>query len=184
MKEKYPELEAKIKKSIESLSHELSTIRAGRASASVLDKISIDYYGTPTPISQVASISVPEPRILVVSPWDPSLLKSTEKAIFQSDIGITPVNDGKSLRLVFPPLTEERRRELAKTVHKYGEETKIVVRNLRRDSLEKYKGMKKKGEITEDDLKIIEKDLNELVDKSVKDVDRVVSDKEKEILEV
>ena len=122
--------------------------------------------------------------MLVISPWDPSLLKNAEKAILQSDIGITPVNDGKSLRLVFPPLTEERRRELAKTVHKYGEESKIAVRNLRRDSLEKYKGMKKKSEITEDDLKIIEKDLNELVDKSAKDIDRVVSDKEKEILEV
>jgi ribosome recycling factor len=184
MKDQYPELETKMKKCIDSLSHELSTIRAGRASASVLDKISVDYYGTATPVSQVASISVPEPRMLVISPWDPSLLKHIEKAIQQSDIGINPISDGKTIRLVFPPLTEERRRELAKTVHKYGEESKIAVRNIRRDGLEKYKAMKKKSEITEDDLKGIEKDLNELVDKYIKEIDKVVDAKEKEILEV
>ena len=184
MKEKYPELEAKMKKTIDLLSHELSTIRAGRASASILDKVTVDYYGAATPIIQIASITIPEPRMLVISPWDPGMLKNIEKAILQSDIGINPVNDGKSLRLVFPPLTEERRRDLAKIVRKNGEESKVSIRNLRRDALEKYKSMKKKSEITEDDLKIIEKDLNELVDKHIKEIDKVVEDKEKEILEV
>jgi ribosome recycling factor len=184
MKEKYPELEAKMKKTIDLLSHELSTIRAGRASASILDKVTVDYYGAATPIIQIASITIPEPRMLVISPWDPGMLKNIEKAILQSDIGINPVNDGKSLRLVFPPLTEERRRDLAKIVRKNGEESKVAIRNLRRDALEKYKSMKKKSEITEDDLKIIEKDLNELVDKHIKEIDKVVEDKEKEILEV
>lgn len=184
MKKNYPELEVKMKKTIDSLSHELSTIRAGRASASILDKALVDYYGTATPIAQIASITIPEPRMLMISPWDPSMIKNIEKAIQQSDIGINPMNDGKSLRLVFPPLTEERRKELAKVVRKSGEDSKVSIRNLRRDSLEKYKAMKKSSEITEDDLKIIEKDLNELTDNYVKEIDKVVKGKEQEILEV
>ncbi len=184
MKDTYPEIESKMKKTIDALSYELSTIRAGRANASVLDKVNVEYYGTATPLNQIASISVPEPRVLLVSPWDPSVLKAAEKAILQSDVGITPINDGKSLRLTFPPLTEERRRDLAKTVRKYAEEAKIAVRNVRRDAMDKYKAMKKKSEITEDDLKIVEKDVQELVDKYVKEADKVAAAKEKEILEV
>ncbi|MGN1451581.1 MAG: ribosome recycling factor [Eubacteriales bacterium] len=184
MKDTYPEIESKMKKTIDALSYELSTIRAGRANASVLDKVNVEYYGTPTPINQLASISVPEPRVLMVSPWDPSVLKAVEKAILQSDVGITPVSDGKAIRLSFPPLTEERRRDLAKGVKKYGEESKVTVRNVRRDAMDKYKAMKKKSEITEDDLKIVEKDIQELVDKYVKEIDKVVAAKEKEILEV
>lgn len=184
MKNAYPELEAKMKKCIDALGHELSTIRAGRATPAVLDKVMVDYYGSPTPIGQVAAITTPEPRTLMVAPWDPQVLRAAEKAIQQSDVGINPVNDGKALRLNFPPLTEERRRELARSVKKYGEEAKVVVRNIRRDALEKFKAQKKKSEITEDDLKIAEKDVTELVDKYIKEVDKVVEAKEKEILEV
>ncbi|PWL48702.1 MAG: ribosome recycling factor [Clostridiales bacterium] len=184
MKNTYPELEEKMKKCIDALAHELSTIRAGRATAAVLDKVMVDYYGSPTPIGQVAAITTPEPRTLMVAPWDPQVLRAAEKAIQQSDIGINPVNDGKALRLNFPPLTEERRRELARSVKKYGEEAKVAVRNIRRDALEKFKAQKKKSEITEDDLKIAEKDVTELVDKYIKEVDKVVEAKEKEILEV
>jgi len=184
MKGSYPEIETRMKKTIDALAYELSTIRAGRANASVLDKVTVEYYGTPTPINQVASISSPEPRILMVSPWDPSVLKALEKAILASDVGITPVSDGKAIRLSFPPLTEERRRDLAKTVKKYAEEGKVAVRNVRRDAMDKYKAAKKKSEITEDDLKIIEKDVQELVDKYVKEIDKVAAAKEKEIMEV
>ena len=184
MKNNYPEFEGKMKKCIEALAHELSTIRAGRASAAVLDKVMVDYYGSPTPIAQVAAIAVPEARTLTVTPWDPQVLRAAEKAILQSDVGITPVNDGKCLRLTFPPLTEERRRDLAKNVKKFGEEAKVAVRNIRRDAIDKFKAQKKKSEITEDDLKIAEKDITELVDKMIKEVDKVVDAKEKEILEV
>ena len=184
MKGSYPEIETRMKKTIDALAYELSTIRAGRANASVLDKVTVEYYGTPTPINQVASISSPEPRILMVSPWDPSVLKALEKAILASDVGITPVSDGKAIRLSFPPLTEECRRDLAKTVKKYAEEGKVAVRNVRRDAMDKYKAAKKKSEITEDDLKIIEKDVQELVDKYVKEIDKVAAAKEKEIMEV
>ena len=184
MKNNYPEYEAKMKKCIDALAHELSTIRAGRASAAVLDKVMVDYYGSPTPIAQVAAIAAPEPRMLTVTPWDPQLLRAAEKAILQSEVGITPVNDGKCLRLNFPPLTEERRRDLAKNVKKYGEEAKVAVRNIRRDAMDKFKAQKKKSEITEDDLKIAEKDISELVDKMIKEVEKVVEAKEKEILEV
>ncbi|MBR5519341.1 MAG: ribosome recycling factor [Clostridia bacterium] len=184
MKNNYPEFDAKMQKCIEALAHELSTIRAGRASAAILDKVMVDYYGSATPIAQVAAISVPEPRSLTVTPWDPQVLKAAEKAILQSDVGITPVNDGKCLRLTFPPLTEERRKELAKNVKKFGEEAKVAIRNIRRDALDKFKAQKKKAEITEDDLKIAEKDITELVDKKIKEVEKVVEAKEKEILEV
>lgn len=181
---KYPEIEAKMEKRINGYSNELKTIRAGRANASVLDKIAIDYYGTKTPIQQVGSISSPDPRQLVIQPWDASVLKEIEKAINASDIGITPQNDGKVIRLNFPPLTEERRKELVKTVKKYTEEAKVQIRNARRDALDDYKKKKKDGEVTEDDLNEIEKDIQKLTDKYIKEIDTICADKEKEILEV
>lgn len=182
-KSDYKVYEDKMVKTIDSLISEFGTIRAGRASASVLDKVTVDYYGTQTPLNQVGSISVPEPRMLVVQPWDPSLLKAIEKAILASDVGITPTNDGKSIRLAFPPLTEERRKELTKLVRKYAEEGKVAVRNVRREAVDAFKAMKKKSEITEDDLKICEKDMQDLTDKYVKKVDEVSAKKEKELME-
>lgn len=181
---KYPEIEEKMNKRVEGFNSELKTIRAGRATASVLDKVAIDYYGSMTPVSQVGSISSPEPRMLVIQPWDISVLKEIEKAIQKSDIGIAPQNDGKVIRLNFPPLTEERRKELVKTVKKYSEEAKVQVRNVRRDALEDYKAMKKKSEITEDDFKSTEKDIQTLTDKYIKEIDDITAAKEKEILEV
>ena len=181
---KYPEIEEKMNKRVEGFHNELKTIRAGRANASVLDKVAIDYYGSMTPIAQVGSISSPEPRMLVIQPWDMTVLKEIEKAILKSDIGIAPQNDGKVIRLNFPPLTEERRKELVKTVKKYSEEAKIQVRNVRRDALEDYKAMKKKSEITEDDFKNSEKDIQNLTDKFVKEIDDITAAKEKEVLEV
>lgn len=181
---KYPEIEAKMEKRTDGYAEELKTIRAGRANASVLDKVAIDYYGTMTPINQVGSIASPEPRILVIQPWDASVLKEIEKAINKSDIGITPQNDGKVIRLNFPPLTEERRKELVKTVKKYTEEAKIQIRNVRRDAMDAFKAQKKNGEITEDDLKEIEKDIQNLTDKYIKEIDSIDAAKEKEIIEV
>lgn len=181
---KYPEIEAKMEKRVDGYNSELKTIRAGRANASVLDKVAIDYYGTMTPVAQIGSISSPEPRMLVVQPWDASALKEIEKAINKSDIGITPQNDGKVIRLTFPPLTEERRKELVKTVKKYTEEAKIQIRNIRRDAMEDFKAQKKKSEITEDDLKGIEKDIQNLTDKYIKELEEISAAKEKEILEV
>ena len=181
---KYPEIEAKMEKRIDGYAGELKTIRAGRANASVLDKVAIDYYGTMTPIRQVGSISSPEPRLLVIQPWDTTVLKEIEKAINASDIGISPQNDGKVIRLNFPPLTEERRKELVKTVKKYTEEAKVQIRNIRRDALEQFKTQKKNGEITEDDQKEAEKDIQNLTDKYVKEIDSICAAKEKEILEV
>lgn len=180
----YPEIEEKMEKRINGLVSEFKTIRAGRANASVLDKISIDYYGTITPIQQVGSISSPEPRTLVIQPWDATVLKDIEKAINKSDLGITPQNDGKVIRLTFPPLTEERRGELVKTVKKYAEEAKVQIRNVRRDGIENYKKLKKDGEITEDDLKKTEKDIQAMTDKYIKEIDDITSDKEKEITEI
>lgn len=180
----YPEIEVKMEKRIDGLVSEFKTIRAGRANASVLDKIAIDYYGTMTPVQQVGSISSPEPRMLVIQPWDASVLSEIEKAINKSDLGISPQNDGKVIRLTFPPLTEERRRELVKTVKKYAEEAKVQIRNVRRDALEMYKKQKKDGEVTEDDLKTIEKDIQNMTDKYVKEIDDITSDKEKEITEI
>ena len=181
---KYPEIEKKMDKRIDGLVGEFKTIRAGRANASVLDKIAIDYYGTMTPIQQVGSISSPEPRMLVVQPWDATVLGEIEKAINKSDLGISPQNAGKVIRLTFPPLTEERRRELVKTVKKYAEEAKVQIRNARRDGIEMYKKQKKDGEITEDDLKTIEKDIQDMTDKYIKEIDSITSDKEKEITEI
>lgn len=181
---KYPEIEQKMEKRVDGYASELKTIRAGRANAQVLDKVAIDYYGTMTPIQQVGSISSPEPRLLVIQPWDVSVLKEIEKAINASDLGISPQNDGKVIRLNFPPLTEERRKELVKTVKKYTEEAKIQIRNVRRDALEGFKKQKKDGEMTEDDVKGAEKDIQNLTDKYIKEIDSICAAKEKEILEV
>ena len=180
----YPEVEEKMKKRIEGFEGELKTIRAGRANASVLDKISVEYYGSMTPIGQVGSIASPDPRRLIIQPWDMTVLKEIEKAIQASDLGITPQNDGKVIRLSFPPLTEERRKELAKMVKKYSEEAKVQVRNARRDGLEKIKAQKKNGEITEDDVKAAEKDIQKLTDKYIALVDNIEADKVKEITEI
>ena len=181
---KYPEVESKMEKRVQGLLGEYKTIRAGRANPSVLDKISVEYYGSLTPVNQVGSISSPEPRLLVIQPWDTSLLREIEKAINKSDLGISPQNDGKVIRLSFPPLTEERRKELVKQVKKYAEETKVQIRNARRDGIEMYKKQKKDGEINEDDMKKIEKDIQALTDKYIKEIDSISADKEKEITEL
>lgn len=184
MKEQMNIAKEKMAKCLKSLSHEFTTIRAGRANPSVLDKISVDYYGAPTPINQMAAISVAEARILVIQPWDASTLKLIEKAIQVSDLGINPTNDGKLLRIVFPQLTEERRKELVKQVRKNGEEAKVTIRSIRRDTMEKYKAMKKNSEITEDDLANCEKDVQKLTDKYCADIDAAVAEKEKEIMSI
>lgn len=184
MNEQITNAKTKMEKCIKSLEHEYSTIRAGRANPAVLDKVLVDYYGTPTQINAMAAISVAEARILVIQPWDMSQLKTIEKAIQTSDIGINPTNDGKVLRLAFPQLTEERRKELVKQIHKIDEEAKVTIRNIRRDTLEKLKAMKKSNEITEDDLKAFEKDIQKLTDKFCDEIDSVASSKEKEIMSI
>ncbi|MGN0661504.1 MAG: ribosome recycling factor [Oscillospiraceae bacterium] len=182
MKEQLNICKEKMEKCLNSLEHEYTTIRAGRANPAVLDKVKVDYYGVPTAINQLAAVSVAEARILMIQPWDISILSQIEKAILASDIGINPTNDGKVIRLTFPQLTEERRKELVKTVKKYGEEAKVTIRNVRRDTIEKYKAMKKSSEITEDDLKNCEKDVQDLTDKFTKKIDDACSAKEKEIM--
>ena len=172
----------KMKKSINHMLDEFAAIRAGRANPSVLDKVKIDYYGAPTPISQVAAVSVAEARILVITPWDKSTLKMIEKAIQASDIGINPQNDGQALRLIFPQLTEDRRKEIVKDIKKLGEESKVAVRSARRDAIDKIKAMKKNGELTEDDVKNGEEKIQKITDKNVKEIDERVAEKEKEIL--
>ena len=174
----------KMGKTISVLKQELSGLRAGRANAQVLDRITADYYGTPTPINQMGNISAPEPRLLVIAPYDPSALKEIEKALQKSDLGINPSNDGKVIRLVFPELTEERRRDLVKVVKKKGEEAKVAIRSIRRDANETIKKKKKNGDITEDDQKIMEEDAQKATDASIKDIDKIIADKEKEIMEV
>lgn len=181
---KYPEIESKMKKTTEVLKAQLASVRAGRANAAVLDQITVDYYGVATPIQQVASISVPDPRSLMIQPWDGSVLKGIEKAILASDLGINPQNDGRCIRLVFPQLTEERRKELAKQVKKYSEESKVAVRNVRRDAIEKFKKQQKASEITEDDYKDIEKDVQKLTDDYIKEVESIADAKEKELFEI
>ena len=171
-------------KSYDSLLKDFSTIRAGRANPHVLDKITVDYYGAPTPLNQVAAISSPDPRSLMIQPWDSTLLKAIEKAIQTSDLGINPQNDGKVIRLIFPQLTEERRKELTKQVKKYGEGGKVAIRNIRRDAMEKFKAMKKKSEITEDDLKELEEDLQKLTDTRCKEIDDLTAKKEAELMAV
>ena len=184
MKINTAEFEDKMKKSIQNYEHELSTIRVGRATAAVLDKVSIDYYGTPTPINQVAEIKIPDARTILIQPWDASTLKTIDKAIQASDVGIMPQNDGKCLRLSFPPLTEERRKELSKQISKLGEDVKVAVRNIRRDANDKIKAMKKASEMTEDEQKDSEKLIQDLTDKYVKVVDEITGKKEKEIMEI
>ena len=174
----------KMGKTISVLKQEMSGLRAGRANAQVLDRITADYYGTPTPINQMGNISAPEPRLLVIAPYDPGALKEIEKALQKSDLGINPSNDGKVIRLVFPELTEERRRDLVKVVKKKGEEAKVAIRSIRRDANETIKKQKKNGDITEDDQKIMEEDAQKATDASIKDIDKIIADKEKEIMEV
>ena len=176
--------EEKMKKSIDSYKFELNSVRAGRANASVLDRISVDYYGSPTPVNQIGSVSVPDARTIVIQPWDSSTLKGIEKAILASDLGITPANDGKVIRLVFPQLTEDRRKDLKKQVSKMGEDAKVAIRNIRRDAMDKAKDMKKNGEMTEDEQKTSEKSIQDITDKYIKEVDVVTANKEKEIMEI
>lgn len=180
----YQAFEGKMKKTCEQLETQFATIRAGKSNASVLDQIMVEYYGTPTPINQVASIATPDARSLAIQPWDASVLKGIEKAILASDLGINPQNDGKVIRLVFPPLTEERRAELVKQTKKYGEEAKIAVRNSRRDAIEFFKKQQKASEITEDDYKDIEKDIQKLTEDYTKKIDEILAKKEKELKEI
>ncbi|MBE6911689.1 MAG: ribosome recycling factor [Ruminococcaceae bacterium] len=184
MRPEVKEFDEKMQKSIASVASEFAAVRAGRANPAVLDKITVDYYGTPTPIPQIGSVAVPEPRTLMIQPWDASVLKLVEKAILASDLGITPSNDGKCIRLSFPQLTEERRRDLTKQVKKLGEDGKVAIRNIRRDALDKFKAMKKKSEITEDDLKSIEDEIQKITDKNCKEIDVMTEKKEKELLEI
>ena len=178
------DFEKRMIKTTEVLAAQFAAVRAGRANAAVLDQIEVDYYGVPTPIRQIASISTPDPRSLVIQPWDATTLKLIEKAILVSDLGINPQNDGRVIRLVFPQLTEERRKELAKQVRKYGEEAKVAVRNIRRDAMEKFKKEQKSSAITEDDLKDLEKDLQKLTDDYTKKIDKQSETKEKELFEI
>jgi ribosome recycling factor len=174
----------RMEKSINSLKYEYNSIRAGRANAAVLDRITVDYYGSPTPINQMAAISVPEARVLAIQPWDMSALSLIEKAILASDIGINPSNDGRIIRLVFPALTEERRKQLSKDVAKFAEDAKVAVRQIRRDSIEKIKSMKKNSEITEDDQKNGEEEIQKITDDFVKRIDEIAAAKTKEIMEI
>lgn len=175
--------EDKMQKTYDFLSSDLAAIRAGRANPHVLDKIKVDYYGTPTPIQQVGNITVPEPRMIQIAPWEKSLIKEIEKAIMMSDVGITPSDDGSLIRLVFPELTEERRKELVKDVKKRGEENKVAVRNIRRDGNDAFKKLAK-TEVSEDEIKELEEELQKLTDKFVKEIDKLVEEKSKEILTV
>ena len=184
LKDEYKVYEDKMKKSIDSVAADFASVRAGRANAAVLDRIMVDYYGSPTPIQQIAAISSPDPRTLLISPWDASALKLIEKAIQNSDLGINPQNDGKALRLAFPQLTEERRKELVKQIRKYAESGKVAVRNIRRDAMDNFKKQEKKSEITEDELKQVEKDFQKLTDESCKKLDELLAKKEKELMAV
>lgn len=177
----HKEFKERMQKSLDHLASEFATVRAGRANAGVLDHIQVEYYGSPTPIQQVASISSPDPRSLVIQPWDGSVLKAIEKAILTSDLGINPTNDGKCIRLLFPQLTEERRKDLVKQVKKYGEECKVAIRNIRRDAIDTFKKQQKASEITEDDLKGLEKEMQKTTDEFIKKVDEMVAKKEKEL---
>lgn len=181
---KYPEITEKMDKTLQHLLGEFGAIRAGRANPTVLDRITVDYYGTATPIQQVGTISTPDPRTITIQPWDGSLLKAIEKAILASELGINPQNDGRLIRLSFPQLTEERRKELTKQAAKKAEEAKVAIRAIRRDAMEDFKAQKKKSEITEDDLKDIEKDIQELTDAKIKEIEAMLAKKDKEITEI
>ena len=178
MNELLKEYDVKMQKTVDVVVSDFASVRAGRANAAVLDKITVDYYGVATPLNQVGTISSPDPRTLMIQPWDGSLLKAIEKAIQTSDLGINPQNDGKVIRLAFPQLTEERRKELTKQVRKYGEGGKVAVRNIRRDAMDKLKALEKKSEITEDDLKQMEKELQDLTEKRCKQLDELTAKKE------
>lgn len=184
MKEVQNKLQQQMDKTIEALKHEFSTIRAGRANAQMLDKIRVDYYGTPTPINQVGSISVPEPRTLMINPWDKSAMKEIEKAIRNSDLGFNPTNDGEVIRISVPALTEERRKELCKQAKKAAEEFKVRLRNERRDANDKLKKLEKDGEMTEDELKKAQDNVQKMTDKYVKEIDTLLEAKEKDIMAV
>lgn len=180
----YTNLKERMEKSIGAFKEKLSEIRAGRANPAILNKVKIDYYGTPTPINQVAGVSVPEARLIVIQPWDVSVLKDIEKAILASDIGINPNNDGKVIRLAFPELTEERRKDLVKDIKKMAEEAKVAVRAVRRDGIETAKAEQKEGNMTEDELKQAENDIQKLTDTSVEEIDKILANKEKEVMSV
>ena len=180
----YSKFEEKMKKSISVFEENLAEIRAGRANPAILNKITVDYYGTPTPINQLAGISVPEARMIVIQPWDASILKEIEKEILKSDIGINPNNDGKVIRLVFPELNEERRKEIVKDIRKMAEETKVAVRSIRRDAIDEAKNMQKNSEISEDELKGAEDQIQKLTDKYVDEIDQILEKKEKEVMSI
>ncbi|MCI8399958.1 MAG: ribosome recycling factor [Oscillibacter sp.] len=184
LKDEYKVYEEKMQKSVDSVAADFASVRAGRANAAVLDRIMVDYYGSPTPIQQIASIASPDPRTLVITPWDGSALKLIEKAIQNSDLGINPQNDGKNIRLSFPQLTEERRKDLVKQIRKYAEGGKVAVRNIRRDAMDNFKKQEKKSEITEDEMKQVEKDLQRMTDESCKKLDELLAKKEKELMAV
>lgn len=184
MKTVFETAKTKMGKTISALQSEYGAIRAGRANPQILDKVTVDYYGTMTPINQLASVSATEARVLTIQPWDKSVLKAIEKAIQTSDIGINPQNDGSVIRLTFPPLTEDRRKELVKDIQKIGETSKVAIRSIRRDCLEKLKAMKKASEITEDDLKDGEKEIQKITDNYIKDIDSISDAKQKEIMEI
>ena len=184
MKEQLKIYEEKMDKTIDSLMNDYASIRAGRANPHVLDKIKVDYYGTPTPIQQVGNISVPEARMILIQPWEKSLIKAIEKAILTSDLGITPSNDGTVIRLVFPELTEERRKDLVKDIKKKGEAAKVAIRNIRRDANEVFKKQNKANEISEDDMKDLETKTQKMTDKYIADIDKAVDEKSKEIMTV
>ncbi len=184
MKDVLDNAKERMEKTMKVLASDFAAIRAGRANPAVLDRITVDYYGTQTPIQQMAAVSVADARILVIQPWDKSSLKAIEKAIQTSDLGINPANDGTVIRLAFPQLTEERRKELSKDIKKLGEESKVAIRAIRRDSNEKVKTMKKNGELTEDDVKLFDKDIQKLTDKYIENIDSAVAVKEKEIMTV
>ena len=180
----FSNMKEKMDKTINVFAEKLAEVRAGRANPAILNKVKIDYYGTPTPINQVAGISVPEARLIVIQPWDASVLKEIEKAILASDIGINPNNDGKVIRLAFPELNEERRKELVKDIRKIAEDTKVAIRSSRRDGIEMAKAEQKEGNITEDELKQAEQDIQKITDKSIEEIEKMLSDKEKEVMSV
>ncbi|MEE0733340.1 MAG: ribosome recycling factor [Acutalibacteraceae bacterium] len=184
MQEVLSKAESRMEKRMNHLAGDLAAIRAGRANPAVLDKIMVDYYGTPTPINQLAAVSVTEARTLMIQPWDASVVHPIEKAIQMSELGINPQTDGKTLRIIFPPLTEDRRKEIVKDIAKISEESKVSIRNIRREAVEKFKAMKKSSEITEDDLKQAEKKIQELTDRFIKEIDKMAQAKQKEVMEI
>lgn len=184
LKELYQDVESKMRRSIESLGRELATLRTGRASLSILDGITVDYYDSPTPLNQVATLSIPESRLIVIQPWDPSVIKDIEKHIMRSDLGLTPSNDGKVIRIPIPTLTEERRVQLVKVAKRYGEDCKVAIRNLRRDSIAEAKNYEKEKMISEDDLRRTQEEIQKITDRFIEKVDNAFRNKEKEILEV